>query len=129
MPVDLSKIEDRIRRQVDQERIARELQARFVVATGEKAEALLLGGDWQVWEEHTLALLEADERRLQALREAMDRPEVGGDALTALRNEAFMLRGRVAARREDLELPAELARRGKDAAAAPHETLDKPAQG
>lgn len=115
MPIDLSRLEDRRQRLADERRIEATAQARMVAAAGDRAETLRLSEEWRVWEEHVRVLLAEDERQQAAARAALDRPEIVGDDLLRLRNQFFTLCGRVAARTEDLALPAELSHRGAEA--------------
>lgn len=118
MPIDRSRLEDRRQRLADERRIEATAQARMVAAAGDRAETLRLSEEWRVWEEHVRVLLAEDERQLAAVRAALDRPELVGDDRRRLQNQSFTLCGRVAARTEDLALPAELVTRGEAARAS-----------
>lgn len=115
MPVDISRLEERMRLQDAQRRQEASTQANIVVAMGEKAAHLALSEPWRVWEDHVRALLAQDEQECVALRQQLESPDIAGDDLQRIRGRLLWLLGRMEARREDLNLPAELAKRGEQA--------------
>ena len=115
MPVDPSVIQDRQMRARQQLGLERVAQANIMAAVGDKAQVLSLGEEWRVWEEHVRVLLAEDEKSLAALREHLEQPDIGGDDLHRVRSRLFVVLGRLEARRQDLDLPAELTKRGQEA--------------
>lgn len=115
MPIDLSRLEERRRRIMAQRSVETTAQANMVTAVGERAETLRLSEVWRVWEDHVRSLLATDEQQANVLELTVLDPFAAVDQVLQHRTTLMYLKGRLDARRQDLELPAELARRGSAA--------------
>lgn len=112
---DLSELHAFRRQQVEERERQAVFQVRAQAAAGQRAETLLLSDIWHVWEEHVRVMLQHDEDEAQVVRLALECPEVVGLDVERSRNRLFFLLGRIEARRQDLDLPPELERRGREA--------------
>ena len=84
--------------------------AKVAAIVGERLEELLAGDEWQTFQMHLRALIDADEAALALFREQMDQGLLVGDDLARANLRIQRLLGRLAARREDLALPATILR-------------------
>lgn len=117
-PVDLSRLDARRRRQQAERQIQETAQAAFIAAAGDRAAVLSLSEEWHVWEDHVRPLLQEDERQAKVLEAELLNPFAAGDQVSRMRTPLMYLKGRIDARRQDLELLTELVRRGEAAKAS-----------